>query len=90
MRDYVDEAISETPSHMRSSGGELTLNLSWQFKSECAPLVCMEVIRETLHEAIRNKGFGPFQMAFENNLNSLGVHLANMEVEKSRWDCRGP
>eukprot|EP00928_Gymnodinium_smaydae_P019987 TRINITY_DN1770_c0_g1_i1.p1 TRINITY_DN1770_c0_g1~~TRINITY_DN1770_c0_g1_i1.p1 ORF type:complete len:502 (-),score=77.41 TRINITY_DN1770_c0_g1_i1:113-1618(-) len=54
-------------------------NLSFQFKRTCAPLVCLEVLRKILQEAVDKKAIGPFHASIETNLKALGTSLAHCE-----------
>merc|ERR1719387_1709840 len=50
-----EEAAPQAAGGRRSS---LMDGLSWQFRHECMPLVCLEVIRECLDEAAERKIVG--------------------------------
>merc|ERR1719191_1857862 len=52
---------------------------TWQFIHVCAPLVCIEILRECLMEAVETKVIAPYHMAMENNIKSLGTVLAGFE-----------
>jgi len=52
---------------------------SWQFSQSCAPLCCLEMLREIVDQASASKEFGPVHMAFDNNIKMLGQCLATFE-----------
>jgi putative membrane protein len=54
-------------------------SLSYQFKNVCGPLVVLEVLREILDDIVTVKKIGPFHIAMEASLKSLGGALANGE-----------
>merc|ERR1712061_120910 len=45
----------------------------------CAPLACIEILREILERAVASKELAPFHMALDGNIKTLGTCLGNAE-----------
>lgn len=73
------EGSFEVSHDARTSWKRKSKHLSWQFLKPCAPLVCLEVIRECIMEAVELRKVGPFHMAMENNVKAFGQKLVVFE-----------
>eukprot|EP00746_Dinoflagellata_sp_MGD_P133132 gnl/MRDRNA2_/MRDRNA2_66827_c0_seq1.p1 gnl/MRDRNA2_/MRDRNA2_66827_c0~~gnl/MRDRNA2_/MRDRNA2_66827_c0_seq1.p1 ORF type:complete len:290 (+),score=34.74 gnl/MRDRNA2_/MRDRNA2_66827_c0_seq1:111-872(+) len=66
-------------STRRKSWKSSKREFTYQFVHVCAPLCCLEILRECVMEAVERKVMSPYHMAMENNIKSLGTVLAGFE-----------